>query len=319
MTSRSDMIDQAAMTWLIRVQDPTFDQWGEWEAWLTGDPRHAAAYWRLAEDDADLVEPPKRSARPSSLQPAPRRTSRQGAAMPRRTHRSWLGVGIAAAVALACGVVWLSLTPSPALIETGPGETRSVVLADGTTAHLAGASRLALTSNSRVVTLQSGRATFEATHEARRPFTVLVADTRVVDLGTVFDVTRLDQGVRVEVSQGAVRVDRRGRSKRLGAGDGLTAIGERVELTRFDPGDGSGWRRGRLSYRQARLSTVAQDLGRALGIQVQIPASLADRSFSGSLDTTGDPAAVKARLEALLGVEVQDDADGWRIATADAP
>lgn len=317
MTIRADAIDRAAMEWLVRVQDPTFDRWDDWEAWLIEAPAHADAYWRLAEDDAELVDPAQRTT-PMTALAAPRRpTPRTGGvfARPVRRPRPGFGIGIAAAVVLACGIAWFALRPAVNIIKTAPGETRTVTLADGSTAHLAGATRLTLSANDRQVTLDQGRALFEAA-AAAEPFTVRVADAEIVDLGTVFDVTRLEDGVRVSVAEGVVRFDGLGRSERLEAGDGVIARGDRVERTREAPSEVLAWRVGRLSYRDAPLALVAEDLGRAVGLRIEVAPSLAARPFSGSVDATGGAAAVRRRIEALLRVTVVEVAGGWRLEPA---
>ena len=311
MTAHSDAIDQTALKWLIRVQEPSFDRWDDWEAWLTGAPEHAAAYWRLAETDAELVAPPL------PAQAVRRTRGRPGPAAPRPvTRRLWVGGGIAAALAVACGVAWVSLKPVPPAFETAPGEVRTLVLADGSTAHLAGGSRLTPTSDAREVRLERGRASFEVVHDADRPFTVLVDDSRVVDLGTVFDVTRLEHGVRVAVSEGIVRFDGPDGSERLEVGDELTVINGRADRTRIDPADATAWLEGRLSYRQTSLAIVADDLARAIGVPILVSPALRERSFTGSLETTGTRDAVRARIELLLNVSVEDSAGGWRLGAA---
>lgn len=313
MTPSSPSIDQTAMEWLVRVQDPTFDDWDAWESWLTQDPEHANAYWRLAEHDAELGDAPI-PALPAAAarRPVPDRRSRPVASR----RRLGLGISIAAAVLLACGLAWTTLRNPVTAFETAPGETRSVVLADGTTAHLAGATRLEPAADGREVRLLKGRATFEVADAAGRPFTVLVDEAQIVDLGTVFDVTRFEDGMRVAVSEGLVRYDGSGRSERLEAGEGLIVTGGQVEAMQLEPEEVSSWRENRLSYRQVPLATVGEDLARALGIPVQIPQPLRARRFTGSLDTTGGPATVKPRVELLLGVVVSDDGAGWRLDSA---
>lgn len=315
MTPSSQSIDRTAMEWLVRVQDPTFDDWDAWESWLTQAPEHANAYWRLAEHDAELGEGPA----PVIPLTAVRRTipDRRSRPLPSR-RRLGLGIGIAAAVLLACGLAWTTLRDPVTAIETAPGEVRSVVLADGTRAHLAGATRLEPAAGGREVRLLEGRATFEVADVAARPFTVLVDEARIVDLGTVFDVTKLEGGLRVAVSEGLVRYDGAGRSERLQAGEGLIVTGGQVEAMQLEPEEVSSWRQGRLSYRRVPLATVGEDLSRALGIPVQMPQQLGIRRFTGSLDTTGGPTTVKPRVELLLGVVVSDDGAGWRLDSAGA-
>lgn len=310
MTDQRHSAEAEALTWLVRVNDPEFGDWDGWEAWLAEDPRHAEAYWRLAEREADLVE----SLAPSGSRlraPVPASTI---APFPRPSRRRWLAAGIGVAAAVVAGV-WIAWPASQTWsVQTAPGETRSLTLADGSLLHLDGATRLDMDRRDpRAVTLVSGRALFEVRHDAADPFVVSVGDATVTDLGTVFDITRLQDGTRVGVSEGVVRFDGSGQSQTLQAGEGLTAI-DGVVVRRSTASDMvTGWRGGRLTYQDEPLAIVAQDLARATGRAVTVDDSLAARAFTGSLDTSGSPEDLQARLERLLDVAVVRDGEGWRL------
>ncbi|WP_396594378.1 FecR family protein [Brevundimonas sp. R86498] len=299
-------LDQEALHWLLRVNDPAFEAWEAWDAWMATDPDHADAYWRLAEAEGDVVEALKAAPAPGVQRIMPRRAF----ALPRRS-------AIAAAVAvLAVGGAWIgwSQRAQPWIIETAPGEQRNVILADGSEVSLAGATRLALDRRRpRDVRLEAGRALFEVTHDAAHPFVVEVGDATLTDLGTTFDVTRLGDGARVAVSEGIVRVDTRNATATLNAGDAVVATPDGLESRSVSPEDVASWREGRLSYTGETLAIVAEDLSRALNRPIVVSPSLADRQFSGSLTTTTEVASQKTRLARLLGVSVVEDGEGWRL------
>lgn len=312
MSATTGMIEREARNWLVRVNDPDFDQWDAWEAWLAADARQAEAYWRLAEAEGDAVE---------ALKTAPTRTlptmrAPRGLVFPRRA-------AVAAAVGvLALGVAWIgwSALPQPWSVETAPGEQHTVTLADGSRIVLDGATRLAMDRRKpREVTLEAGRALFEVEHDETRPFRVEVGDATLTDLGTIFDVTRLQDGARVSVSEGSVQVDAGAARTVLNPGDSVVAGPRGLERGSIAPEDVDGWREGRLSWNGERLTVVAEDLGRALNRTITVSPSLAQRRFSGSLNTTGAPARQRARLELLLGVSVVDDGEGWRLEPRRAP
>lgn len=299
-------IDREALDWLVRVNDPGFEAWDDWDVWMTADARHAETYWRLAEAEGDAVEALKATPAPSVRRVMPRRAF----ALPRRS-------AIAAAVAvLAVGGAWMgwSQRAQPWIIETAPGETRTVTLDDGSQVSLAGGTRLTLDRRRpRDVDLEAGRALFEVTHDEARPFVVQVADATLTDLGTVFDVTRLEDGARVSVSEGIVQVDTRNATATLNAGDAVVATSDGLESRSVSPEDVASWREGRLSYTGETLAIVAQDLSRALNRPIAVSPSVANRRFSGSLTTTTDAANQRARLSRLLGVSVVEDGEGWRL------
>ena len=304
MSAREDIIERDALDWLVRVNDPDFPDWEAWEGWMAADARHAETYWRLAEGERDAVD---------ALKSAPARrpsTIRRGFTPPRRAM-------MAAAVGLfALGIGWFgwSARPQPWLIETAPGEQRTVTLDDGSQVVLDGATRLALDRrHPREVTLKTGRALFEVEHDEARPFLVQVGDTTLTDLGTVFDVTHLPDGVRVSVSEGQVQVDARAGRALLNPGDSVIASPRGLERRSVDVDGMDDWRDGRLSWNGERLDVVALDLARALNRPVTVSPELATRRFSGSLNLRGTSATQKSRLALLLGVSVVEDGEGWRL------
>jgi transmembrane sensor len=306
MSASSTVIERQALTWLVRVNDPAFAEWDDWDEWMVADARHAETYWRLAGAEADAVE---------ALKSEPVRTGARPAAwrwfaMPRRT-------AIAAAVAaLALGGFWVAWSgrPQPWTIETAAGEQRTVVLADGSRVSLDGATRLTLDRRDpRDVSLEAGRALFQVVHNDRDPFRVDVGDASLTDLGTTFDVTRLIDGARVSVSEGVVRVDQDGASATLNAGEGVLATPKGLERRSLPPEEIGGWRAGRLSYANETLAVVAQDLERALDRPVRVAPSVSERRFTGSLSTRMEASELRPRLSRLLGVSIIEDGEGWRL------
>lgn len=298
-------IDRQALDWLVRVNDPAFEAWDDWDAWMIADPAHAQAYWRLAEAEADAVEALK-TAPPSPLR---RAMPRRSFTLPRRS------VMAAAVAAVALGGLWIGWNEraQPWTLETAPGETRTVTLDDGSRVWLAGGTRLTLDRKRPCgVDLEAGRALFEVVHDARRPFVVQVADATLTDLGTTFDVTRLADGARVSVSEGIVRVDHRGATETLNPGDGAMATSRGLERREIPTEDVAAWREGRLSYADETLAIVAEDLSRALNRPITATPAVATRRFSGSLSTAQTPDQ-RARLSRLLGVSVVEDGEGWRL------
>lgn len=305
MTVLGTEIDREALDWLVRVNDPDFTAWEDWEAWMAADPARSEAYWRLAEDEGDAVE---------ALKAAPASSVRR--IMPRRAFALPRAAMAAAFALLALGGGWFVWDGRPQLwtIETAPGEQRTVTLADGSAVSLAGATRLTLDRRRpRDVSLEAGRALFEVTHDEAHPFVVAVGDTTLTDLGTTFDVTRLDEGTRVAVSEGVVRVDSQNATATLNAGDAVVATPEGLKRRSVSPDDVASWREGRLSYTDEALAVVAEDLSRAINRPIAVSPAITGRRFSGSLTTTRDAASQRARLARLLGVSVVEDGEGWRL------
>lgn len=298
-----------AVLWFTRLQDEaaTAEDWLAFEAWLLAAPEHAAAYERLEAIWIDLDAPEASAA----LEPRPVVSL---AARRPISRRAWLGMGGALAASLAVAVFGVqTLREAPALTyATRPGETRSVILADGTQMRLNADTRVSvrLARHERQVELADGEAAFDVTHDPARPFLVNVGDRDVRVVGTEFNLRRRAGEVALSVRRGLVEV----RPVRAGHGSTLrVAAGQRSVHREGEPGgllikvstdDAFGWTQGQLVYRDAPMSEVAADLSRSLGVPVRFAdASTARLRFTGVL-VVDDPEAVRRHLEAFAPLRV---------------
>jgi transmembrane sensor len=145
-----------------------------------------------------------------------------------RTHaltpkpKLWMRVrtlAAAAVVVLAVGLaLMLSWKPGRGVAAVGTfeyasarGEVQELQLPDGSTLTLDADSAAVgrFGTDVRSIELQRGRALFAIARDPARPFSVTVADTRVVAIGTRFDVNRLPGGFTVTLLEGGVRVEAR--------------------------------------------------------------------------------------------------------------
>lgn len=313
-SSTGASIRQQAIGWAAATRDPDFAGWDDFTAWLEADPAHARAYdavqFALEEADAVLAAQP-------APEPAPEPEPEHEPVAANDNPPGWLagrrafaGGAVAAALALVItSVLWLS-PGSGTVHTTAPGETRSIALGDGSTALLAGGSRLAV-EGPRAARLEGGQALFTIRHDDARPFVLDAGGTRLVDAGTVFDVRLAGETLDVAVSEGAVVVAPQGQAIRLDAGMRAVRKGGRYRVGAVDPAGVGEWRRGRISFDDASLAEIAADLTRATGMT--FTAAKGDTRLSGSIAV----AAVRADprvLEALLGADVEPQGDGWVIA-----
>ncbi|MFD1959228.1 FecR domain-containing protein [Novosphingobium panipatense] len=136
---------------------------------------------------------------------------------------------------------------------------------------------------------------FTVKHNPAAPFKVDVADERLVDLGTVFDVRHDDEGLSVAVSEGTVQYDPEGVAVRISRGEILRreANGAAYTLTRIPEEQVGEWRAGRLTFDAASLSEVAAQLRRATGLDYvaapAAPARCLDRFSSAPCAMTRRP------------------------------
>lgn len=219
-------IDAQAAAWIARTDARGGDHDPELAAWLIADPRHRAAYLRMAHAwektqrlarlrpadrtiDPDLLAPPRSPELRSSLRrraAAPANAIGGGArARSARASRPWppRWAAIAAGLAAAALLVLWNLLPSSSTqsYRTGPGGLSRVFLADGSAVTMNADTELRVhfTAARRTVTLLRGEAHFSVAHDTHRPFEVHARDRIVVAVGTAFDV-RLEPGDDVEVT-----------------------------------------------------------------------------------------------------------------------
>ena len=101
---------EAALDWLVRTNDPDFDRWDEFTAWLEQSPANADAYHALTAGEAEML-PLVRAV--GTTEESVRGPARRGMAF---------AAGVAAFGALALAV--LAPRMMPVEYHTGPGEVR---------------------------------------------------------------------------------------------------------------------------------------------------------------------------------------------------
>ena len=300
-----DITDQA-IAWHLRLADADEQGWTDFVAWLEASPAHAAAYDAIAMDDRLIAEEHFPAAAPVAVNDN----------RPARRRWSWL---IAGAAAAAIGVA--TLTPSlvgprasPYVVATKAGERRTIALQPGTSIDLSGGTVLRLDhADPRVATLDRGEALFHVSHDAAHPFTMTAGQTRIRDLGTVFNVARDGKDVTIAVAEGSVLVQPGRRARRLGAGDALSIRddGRAIAATKVAPDQVGGWRTGMLSFDNKRLGDVVAALDRLYGFKVVLDGGLSKRPFTGMVRFTGVADRDVPHLAEMIGTTWRRDGERW--------
>lgn len=301
----SNDVEATAAEWVIRLGGGALrdDERRDFERWLAEAPAHTAAFAHARAVWANLgalqAESCSRSRDIAPLSsPIPRRSRLTigGAAFRSAALAALLvtGIGIAS--------FWLG---DPILIlqadyRTGPGESRSVVLADGSAVQLNTASALAVhfDGHERRVALLAGEAFFDVAAMRggeNRPFVVEAGNGRARALGTQFSVDREGAATRIVVAEHQVQVS----AAPPEAAEPNTVVLSPGQAVRYDPASGLGavtsvdadratsWRRGRLIFDRVRLEDVVAELNRyRRGRIVIATAALGDRRVSGVFSTT---------------------------------
>lgn len=316
MSHASDIEAQAAQ-WFAQV-DASEDtgKSAEFNAWLARDPRHRAAYLRLAaawqrserlkglrlrsqEVDLDLL------ARPSAL--------------PWNTlWRRPLVIGIATIATLA--VFWqVKLERSSETYKTDVGGLSRVVLRDGSAVTLNTDTELRVHFGDarREVELYRGEAEFNVAHDPNRPFEVRAAGRLLRAVGTSFDV-RLDksQALEVLVTEGRVAlVDapstgsltaQTTKAATISAGESVWAGGGTLTVRKVGAAESLrqlAWRRGELSFQGETLREAVEQFNRYNRRKLSIgDSSLQDVQIGGNFQAL-DLDSFLAALDRSFGVE----------------
>ena len=307
-----------AAQWVARLGgEPAEADWLAFEQWLNAADGRRSAYDRALALSLSVEQ---NGAALSDL--LDRRSARSA---PRaRPATAVGGAGLLTVAAAAVTFAALHPRPEPKAVTyvTAKGERRDVVLSDGTRVALNAGSTLsaAIGPDRRDLTLVSGEAAFQVTHDPARPFTVHVGDRMLRDVGTEFDVLRQNGKLTVTVREGMVAVLRTAdpsRSLSLGPGS-------RLEHAEGSPGtlvlaanadEAFAWRAGRLIYRGRSLSDVAADLNRYGEAKVRVAGPAADLRFTGVLAIDNQQAMVQ-RLTSLMPVAASPRKDGVILLSA---
>jgi transmembrane sensor len=278
-------------------------------------PRRAA--WGFAP--LSKVSAPRLGAGPSIDNiPDLRATSPRFLRFPRfsprvRTIAAMLVVGIAA------GTVWHFSTNHSNSYRTQIGAVTTVPLSDGSKVTLNTDSQIhvELEPTIRRIKLDQGEAFFEVSKDAARPFVVEIADKRVIAVGTQFSVRRDSNDIRVLVTEGRVRIERRGvpskaAETQLAAGSEARTAQTGVLIdqpTSIQVEQLLSWRSGYIMFRDTTLADAVADFNRysARKIAIEDPA-IADIRIGGNF-RVGDSDAFLWLLQSGFPIHVEQRSD----------
>lgn len=312
MTTRQNPheIDRIAVEWAARrCNGLSAKETATLDAWLEADPRHLGAYMRAEAVLARLDQMGAAGADALRLD--------QPAAPFARRRTVLTGAAAAGLAIVAVGGLALYDMLGDETYSTNVGETREVVLSDGSVVTLNTNTRIAVryTRSLRKITLAQGEALFDVTKNRRRPFIVLAHDTQVRAVGTSFTVKLVTpQTVQVLVREGVIEIQRpdvpEAAPVRLAANNLAlapdkapisTAAVRTEQITRT-----LAWRQGRIALDNETLGDAAQEFGRYSDVQIHVEPGLENQTVTGLFVST-DPvgfahaAALSLNLRVTVG------------------
>jgi transmembrane sensor len=326
--SGSQLKHEAAL-WFARMHGPDAEAFRpEFEAWLARGALHLRAYNNAAEiySDGKFLEDETGAA---TTDKAPEPQAKWPLVM----------VGLLLIGIVVVGLLTIRGAGSPMFVipsehsdgrdviakelgrySTGPGETRTVRLADGSVVSLSADSQLQVDIGQaqRDLRLERGRARFEVAHDAR-PFVVRVAGGTVTARGTVFEIT-IDNGHRVTVNllRGLVDVSlpasggdpRTSEVRRLSAGEMVTydtmptSTSAVQRLPDARPPEARSDETAARDYDEVRVADIIAEANRGSSVTIRLAdPEVAEQKLSGRF-RTDDPIRLADRLAALFDLVV---------------
>ena len=294
-----------AIEWFVCLQSEQCpaEALRRFEAWLAKNDNHRAAYaeaervWANMDDLKFMPIPGLDLAR---------------SAKPRKSMAAQLAsLAFFILSRTLIGGAWLEYSAETIEYATRMGEHRRVELADNSTIDLNTDSRVSVRISllQRNVVLKQGEALFEVNHNRLRPFTVKVADLRIRDVGTRFNVHKHANGATISVLEGEVELNnghgvinehlRAGNQRNYSetAGLGQLEVLEAENLT--------AWVNGQLVFKHTPLREVTAELERYHPFQFTIAdPKLAQETLSGTFNSDDIEPFLHA-LETILPVQAK--------------
>ncbi|MBX2830487.1 MAG: FecR family protein [Rhodospirillales bacterium] len=287
----------AAARWAARLQssDASPVDHAQFQDWLDQDPRHVRAYDEFDQLWTDLQDVPLP---PGKLKQIRRvRTARRAGIA---------GLGMIAMMAVGADHFGI-LDRISADHYTRMGETRQVVLPDGTQVSLNSDSaiKVAYSSRRREVVLLRGEAFFDVHHNADRPFVVTDDQFSARAVGTRYGVR--EQSVPgspdVQVEEGVVEVTADTSRERvmLHAGEGAFLSDDGTfAVSKTDVSNETAWRDGKLVFSNQPLCDVLATLEKhRFGKIVLLSDAAGAQKVSGIFDLSNTDQALSALVAGL--------------------
>lgn len=256
---------QRAAEWMARLwaEDASAADADACAAWRAAHPEHERAWARLQRFTQQFEALPREVARGALAPVPPRATGRRRALQ----LLGLIAAGGGTALLAHDSPLWQRTASD---YRTAVGETRAIVLADGTQLVLDTASAIDVRygAGERRIVLRAGAILVTSAHEAAAVYRPLLVETpqgTATALGTRFSVRRGDGASRVAVFQGAVALQ----PSQDGAAPVHLQAGQRAGYTRHAVHDigmvedsAAAWAHGSLVAERMPLGELLAELGR---------------------------------------------------------
>lgn len=317
-----DAVREQAAQWFarLRADDVEEDDRVRWRQWMDRDPRHRQAYARLQAQWQEIgtwAGAPDIAARLAEIAPARVQSLASRRPVRRRPRvRRWLSAAAGLAALALVSTWWLQeLRPDATEYATAVGESRTVLLDDGTRVDLDTDTRLRVvySRRGRLVEFLQGRAHFDVVRDPDRPLRVDTALGEIRVVGTVFEVDQHAGNLDVTLVSGRVDVMPAGSGggvEHLQPGDRFHIAQDGRQSRTASDGETAAWRTGRLVFDDLSLADAVAEFNRYRHARIALAdPSLAEIRVSGAF-RSGDPSGFIEALQLLHGVSSSSDPAG---------
>jgi transmembrane sensor len=318
-----DSVRVEAAVWLARLHSDERSEQTEaaFRRWLAASPAHRTAFERMTgvwESTSNL--------RRDRAQP---RASEFGRALRRVIVASAATLAVCALITVGVlSLVRLDESTKVQEFTTAHGERRILMLSDGSRLMLNTNSRVkvAFSSRTRRINLETGQARFDVAHNPARPFVVRAGERQIVATGTTFDVRWTGDCLSVVLVEGRVAVLPASASPIAAIGPSALTLdaGDRLEfqgpalavksVARLDREEA--WVTGHVIFDSTRLGAAVEEINRYAPRRIRLAnPSLAELLVSGnfSVDDAGRFARAVAQVFSL---RVTEDTDAIVLGSA---
>jgi transmembrane sensor len=326
---KRELISQEAAEWFARMQDPRvpFDERRRFLRWLKQSQVHVAEYLTLAGIDSDLrrarlTEVLADDAASNVVELFASGDEAVAAAASDAPVSRWK----AAVAVTACGLAALLFIFGQSgryerSTGTGPGEWKTVTLADGSELRLGPNTLLQidLGETQRALGLEHGEIYCKVAKDSARPFLVAANAFAIRAVGTEFAVSRRERELIVTVAEGSVRVAPSVQPANARAGDAALALGVPIVAdqqlrigdtwpatpTRIDVRYELAWRDRKLMFRFGdTLADAVEEFNLRNRVQLRLDPRAAALPVRGTFDAS-DPVAFAQTMDGTAPITVE--------------
>lgn len=335
-SSKEDIQEQACL-WISRLDRGLTDsEKSALDNWLQESQSHRNALLEAANlwDDMSVLN------ELSGLFPRHNTSKEAKATRKLRARAKWSIAAAFLVMTMAVGVVvqqiWLDdsqvIASVSEKVETGIGEQKNIVLADGSTLLLNTNSTVTInySPDARQIVLLKGEAHFEVAHDTSRPFTVTAGNNAVTAVGTAFNMQFVDDNAfELVVTDGKVLVADRFNpysngqplfgSKTITEQGLLMFAGEKAvvkgkvetkeNLTANDIEDDLAWQKGMIVFKGEPLEKVLEEIGRYTQVRFSISDDALRKRRVAGYFKVGDINGLLAALKNSFNIEYEKVTD----------